>query len=187
MGGRLKKLRSSVPDQPRWKQPPWCWCIQEHSTAFLYGAAVHTPASSINDALLTVTGCLHPTPSENLPVLPGIQPPELRRNGAALSLARSATETGNLLHSVLTCPPCWNARCLKLRHPFVFTVQLVNSSENNGSAGFCADHLWNAVLLDNTTRLRTFITDASTHLPGMALPRTAWEMLNRLCTGVGRF
>ena len=51
------------------------------------------------DALRIVTGCLRPTPADNLPTLAGIQPAELRRNGAALSLARRAMEPGHLLHS----------------------------------------------------------------------------------------
>jgi len=40
--------------------------------------------------------------------------------------------------------------------------------------------------LHNTTRLRTCVPDTGTHLPGMALPRTAWVRLNRLLAGVGR-
>jgi len=45
---------------------------------------------AINDALRIVTGCLRPTPADNLPILAGIQPTELRRDGATLSLARRA-------------------------------------------------------------------------------------------------
>ena len=41
----------------------------------------------LNDALRIVTGCLRPTPTDHLPVLSGIQPAELRRMGATLSLA----------------------------------------------------------------------------------------------------
>ena len=43
--------------------------------------------SVLNDALRIVTGCLRPTPTDHLPVLSGIQPAELRRLGATLSLA----------------------------------------------------------------------------------------------------
>ena len=38
----------------------------------------------LNDALRIVTGCLHPTPTDHLPILSGIQPVELRRLGASL-------------------------------------------------------------------------------------------------------
>jgi len=48
--------------------------------------------------LRIVTGCLRPTPADNLPILAGIQLAELRRNGATLSLARRAMEPGHLLH-----------------------------------------------------------------------------------------
>ena len=43
--------------------------------------------SVLNDTLRIVTGCLRPTPTDYLPVLAGIQPDELRRLGATLSLA----------------------------------------------------------------------------------------------------
>jgi len=63
-----------------------------HSTAEycapVWDLSAHTclidPA--INDALLIVTGCLRPIAADNLPILAGIQPAELRRKGAALSL-----------------------------------------------------------------------------------------------------
>jgi len=42
---------------------------------------------AINHALRIVSGCLLPTPADNLPILTGIQPAELRRNRATLSLA----------------------------------------------------------------------------------------------------
>jgi len=54
---------------------------------------------TINDALRIVTGCLRPTPAENLPIPAGIQPAELHRRGATLSLARRAMEPGHLLRS----------------------------------------------------------------------------------------
>jgi len=77
----------------------------------------------INDALRIVTGCLRPTPADNLPILAGIQPADFRRNGATLSLARRAMEPRHLLHSALTCPPNGNARRLKSRHTFVPAAQ----------------------------------------------------------------
>jgi len=86
------------------------WCRSAHNR--LIGRA-------INDALGIMTGCLRPTPADNLPVLAGIQHAELLRNGATLSLARRAMEPGRQLHSALTCPPSANARRLKSGHPFV--------------------------------------------------------------------
>ena len=37
---------------------------------------------AINETLRIVTGCLRPTPTDNLPILAGIQPAELHRSGA---------------------------------------------------------------------------------------------------------
>ena len=48
--------------------------------------------SVFNDALRIVTGCLRPTPTNNLTVLSGIQP-ELRRLIATLSLANHSSLT----------------------------------------------------------------------------------------------
>jgi len=63
----------------------------------LSGPAVLIPA--INDALGMVTVCVRPTPADNLPILADIQPAELFRNGATLSLARRALEPGHFQRS----------------------------------------------------------------------------------------
>ena len=54
------------------------WCRSAHTRLI---------DSVLNDTLRIVTGCLRPTPTDYLPVLSGIQPAELRRLGATLSLA----------------------------------------------------------------------------------------------------
>ena len=69
------------------------WCRSTHT---------HLIDSILNDALRIVTGCLRPTPTEDLPVLAGIQPAELRRLGATLSLASHAIhEPDHVLHGQL--------------------------------------------------------------------------------------
>ena len=66
------------------------WCRSAHTRLI---------DSVLNDALRIVTGCLRPTPSVYLPVLSGIQPAELRRQGATLSLAnRSSLDPDHILH-----------------------------------------------------------------------------------------
>jgi len=119
------------------------WCPSAH---------IHLIDPTINDALRIVTGCLHATPADNLPILAGIQPAELRRRGATLSLRRRAMEPEHLLHSALTCPSGAAARRLKLRHPFVpATQQLISFSDNNTiCAAQWADHQWNAEWADST-------------------------------------
>ena len=133
------------------------WCCSAHT---------HLIDPAINDVLRTVTGCLCPTPADNLPILTGIQPVELRRNGATLSLARSAMEPGHLLHSALTRPLSANARCLKSRHPFVpphniSSVHLATTTYVRRSG-----QITNGMRsVDNPTRLRIFILDTGTHPP----------------------
>ena len=65
------------------------WCRSAHT---------HLIDPTINDALRIVTGCLHPTPADSLPILAGIQPAELCRKIATLSLARRAMAHGHLFN-----------------------------------------------------------------------------------------
>ena len=55
--------------------------------ASLVSQCSHSPHRQfLNDALRIVTGCLHPTPTDHLPIISGIQPAELCRLGATLVL-----------------------------------------------------------------------------------------------------
>ena len=75
---------------------PPAWCRSAHTRLI---------DSVLNDALSIVTGCLRPTPTDNLPVLSGIQPAELRRQGATLPLANcSSLDPGHILQEQLTEP-----------------------------------------------------------------------------------
>ena len=76
--------------------------------------------SILNDALRIVTGCLRPTPTEDLPALAGIQPAELRRLGATLSLAnRAIRDSGHVLHGQLVGQQNVQLGRLRSRRPFV--------------------------------------------------------------------
>jgi len=132
------------------------WCRSAHI------CLIHP---TINDALRIVTGCLRPTPADIFPILAGIQPAELRRSGATLSLGCRAMEPGHLLYSALTCPSSADARRLKSRHPFVPAAQQLISFSNNNNihATQWADLQRNMEWADNPTRLRTLIPDTSTH------------------------
>jgi len=134
------------------------WCRSAHTRLI---------DPTINDALRIVTGCLRPTPANNLPILAGIKPADLRRRGATLSLGRRAMEAGHLLHSVLTCPSGAAARRLKSRHPF--RSILINRTRSG----------W------TTPQHSVLQFQTPVHAPlGMTLPRTVWVRLKRLRTGV---
>ena len=75
--------------------------------------------SVLNDIWRIVTGCLRPTPTEHLPVLSGIQPAELRRMGATLSLAhRGFVDPDNVLYGLLGGFSDTRQVRLRTRRPF---------------------------------------------------------------------
>ena len=70
------------------------WCRSAHTRLI---------DSVLNDALHIVTGYLRPTPTDHLPVLFGIQPADLRRMGAKLSLARRGSlDPDHILNGLLS-------------------------------------------------------------------------------------
>ena len=82
-----------------------------HSTseycASVWSRSAHTRLidQPIDDALRLMTGCLRPTPTDNLLVLSSITPAELHQKRATLSFACRAQEHGHLLHDRLTSHP----------------------------------------------------------------------------------
>jgi len=142
------------------------------ATVWCRSAHIHLINPAINYAFRIVTGCLRPTPADNLPILADILLADLRGNGATLSLAGRALEPGHLLHSAITRPSSADARRLKSRHPFVTTAQhLISASDNNSiRAAQWADHRWNAEWTANPTRLRIFITDTTPEWPSQKEP-----------------
>ena len=146
--------------------------------------------SVLNDALRIVTGCLRPTPTDHLPVLLGIQPAELRRLGATLSLAyRESLDLDHILYGVLSG---FSDSCqvrLRSRRPFVPIAR--NLLDNLARLGIRAsewtNHKCNAEYCENASRLRDFVPQTGARPVGMGLSRAAWVKLNRLRTGVGRF
>jgi len=143
---RRKRLMSRIAHVRRFASSGWgsgATTLRTDTVALVHSTAEHCALagcrcvhnrlidSGNNDALRIVTGCLRPTPVDNLPILASIQTAELRRKRETLSLARRAMEPGHLLHSALTCLPCGNTRRLEFRHPFVPAAQLISSSDQN--------------------------------------------------------
>ena len=146
--------------------------------------------SILNDALRIVTGCLPHTPKEDLPVLAGIQPGELRRLGATLFLANCAIhDPDHVLHRQLIGQQDAHLGRLRSRRPFVPAAwKLLGSlSKLDIRVKQWTKHKWNADYLESTSRVRAFIPRVSSRLHGMSLFRTSWVRLNRLQTGVVRF
>ena len=135
-----------------------------------------------------LTKCLRPTPTDHLPVLSGIQPAELRRLGATLSLAyHGFLDPDHILHGLLSGSSDTRQVRLRSRRPFVPGAR--NLLDNLAKIGIRAsewtNHKWKTVYCKNASRLRAFVP--GTGPVGMGFPRAAWIKLNRLRTGVGRF
>ena len=157
------------------------WCCSAHTRLI---------NSVLNNALSKVTGCLRPTPTDHLPVLSGIQPAELRRLVATLSLAYCGSlDPDHILYGLLSgCSDTGQVR-LRSRRPFVPTAQ--NLLDNLARLGIRAsewtNHKWKTEYCEGASRLRIFVPWTGAKPVGMGLPRAAWVKLNRLRTGVGRF
>ena len=128
--------------------------------------------------------------NDHLPVLSGIQPAELRRMEATLSLTYSGSlDLDHILHGLLSGSSDTRQARLRSRCPFVPAAR--NLLDNLARLGIRAsewtNHKWNAEYCENASRLRAFVPEAGARPVEMGLPRVAWVKLNRLRTGVGRF
>ena len=155
------------------------WCRSVH-TRFI--------DSVLNDALRIITACLRSTPTDHLPVLSGIQPAELRRMGATLSLAhRGSLDPDHILYGLLSWSSDTRQVRLRSRGPFVPAVR--NRLDNLARLGIRAsewtNHKWKTEYCENVSRVRAFVLITGARPVDMGLPRAAWVKLNRQQTGVG--
>jgi len=154
------------------------WCRSAHTRLI---------DPDISNASQIVTGCLCPTPADNLSILASIQPAELCHKGATLSLACHAMEPGHLLHSVLICPLSANAWRLKSRHPFVpATHEFIISSDNNIHMRTLDRSLMECGMVGQPHKTPHF-HPRHWHLPGITLLSTVWVQRNCHRTSVKCF
>ena len=140
------------------------WCRSAHNRLI---------DSVLNDALLIVTGCLCPTPTDHLPILSGIQPAELRRMGATLSLAyRGSLDPDHILYGLLSGSSDTRQVRLRSRHPFVPAARnLLDNLARLGIQGSeWTNHKWKMEYCENASRLRAFVPRTGTRPVGMGLP-----------------
>jgi len=163
--------------------------VENCSPAEYHSAHTRHFDPAMNDALRIVTGCLRPTPVDNLHILAGIQSAELRRKGATtLPLTRRGVEPGHLLHSAITCPPSRNHGISnQATHLYPLhsksSVHLTATTEVRRS-GRITDGMWSS-----RRALRDFVLSSSisapTHLVNPA--KISLILLNHLRSGVGHF
>ena len=118
-------------------------------------------------------------------VLSGIQPADLRRLGATLSLAhRGSLDPDHVLYGILSGSSYTYQVRQRSRHPFVSTAGnlLNNLAELGIRASEWKNHKWETEYCENASVPRT-----SARPVGLGLLRATWVKFNRLRTGVGRF
>ena len=154
----------------------------------VWSCSAHTRLidSVLNNAFcIIVNECLHPTPTDYLPIASRIQPAELRRLGASWL----PWLTVDFWILIIFCIVYALQERLRFRRPFVPASR--NLLDNLAGLGIRAsektNHKWNAEYCENTSTLRVFVPGTSTRPVGMSLHRAAWVKLNRLRTGVRRF
>ena len=115
------------------------WCRSAHT---------HLIDNVLNDALCIVTGCLHPTPTDHLPILSGIQPAEFCQMGATLFLAhRGFLDPDHILYGLLSGSSDTRQVRPRSRRPFVPAARnLLNNLATLGIRAFeWINHKWNTV------------------------------------------
>ena len=127
---------------------------------------------------------------DHLPILSGIQPAELRRMGATLSLThRGSLDPDHILYGLSSGSSDIFQVRLRSRRPFVPAAR--NLLDNLARLGIRAsewtNHKWKTEYCKNASRLRAFVPQTDARPVGMGLPRAIWVKLNRLRTGVKRF
>ena len=117
-----------------------------------------------------------------------IQPAELRRQRATLSLAnRRSLDPNHILHGQFHESQDVCRERLKSRRSPAARKLLDSLSEMDVRAALWTNTKRDMEYSANASSLYAFIPKASTRLFGMGLPRAARVKLNRLRSGVGRF
>ena len=136
----------------------------------------------MNDTMLIITGCMHPTETTFLPVLAGITPTDIRREARVAKITTTAkNNSDHLLHHKVTAADAACPQRLVSRRPFCrHAARLSNDNYDPVKAGS-----------DRVDSGPSFIETAF-HQPRPVLPpeagllRKQWVKLNRLQCGTAR-
>ena len=144
-----------------------------------HSAHSHKVDVVLNDAMRLVSGCLMATPVEDLPILSGIPPANMRRNLQTIKLSKKCTEPGSLI------PPPTAFEEQRLPRNHFATQALKLQSQHPYQQSWVSDR-WSQQWSSTTSYLKQFVDIPSNHPKGCELGRKAWVNLNRLRTSVGR-
>ena len=124
-------------------------------------------------------GCIKATPTTVLPVLSGIEPPDIRRQKYLASLYnRSQVDKCHLLHETLSFRIVPR---LKQRNPISTRVlHLIKSNNIIASPDSWAESVWKTRWSNTNYQLRDYVPYPSSKPPGCDLDHRQWILLNRL-------
>ena len=133
-----------------------------------------------------ISGCIKSTPTDILPVLCGIEPPDIRRDKHILDLRNRALSNNHMLRNLMD-NPLLNTR-LKSRYPLSLRMNSIANADNGiVSSRAWANEKWQTRWNASNHQLKQFIPSPSSNPPGCDLKRREWVLLNRLRSGYGRF
>ena len=133
-----------------------------------------------------VSGSIKSTPKTLLPVLCGIEPPDIRRDRDILNLRKRAMKDSHLFHQA-ALSPIVDPR-LKSRMPLSTRMHILsNQIDQTTSSDSWAKSAWNRRWNDSEVMLREYILTPSEKPAGYDLQRNHWTLLNRIRSGYGRF
>ena len=135
-----------------------------------------------------MSGCVNFTSNRMLPILSGVDPPDIRRTQQTLQLADKAQERkDHLVHKSFF--QTHHRHRLTSRKPWRDQALLLLSQANGLPPKLCSRirNIESYQQEASYTRLRRFIHSPTTNPPGADLPRELWVKLNRIRSGARIF
>lgn len=134
--------------------------------------------TQLNEAMRTISGTVKSTPTQWLPVLSNIEPPEIRRQAALKKEWGKCSADPDLpLHQ--DCLDNQRQRLKSRRPSWKLGERLIRED-------FLPQTAWQNEWYTSNPDSANLIIDPSHKPPGFNLPRRTWTTLNRIRTGHGR-
>ncbi|XP_060518350.1 uncharacterized protein LOC132697064 [Cylas formicarius] len=132
--------------------------------------------TQLNTTMRLISGTIKSTPTQWLPLLSFIPPPELRRQNALLKTFKKIQNNPNLpIQNEIANA---NRNRLRSRNPPTRTAEELRAND------FQLNNQWSNIQNEAIPAIRD-MPGISTTPPGFGLPRKVWSTLNRIRTGHG--
>ena len=146
--------------------------------------------SALNEGMRLISGAIRSTPVEQLPVLSGIIPPDIRRQTQKYKLFATArnSETHMLHRKVIAESLDTNHSRLTTRKPLLRQARGIGQNgEATTTPNTWAINKWQDRWNNSNCQLHHYMPRVSTKPAGKNLHRAHWVKLNRLRSGHGRY